>query len=249
MTERGILTVIEGTDGSGKQTQSVRLVERLQSEGIPVQRMAFPRYHTPTGRIISQCYLGKKRAPEEGDVAWFGDADNVDPLLASMYYAADRYAALPEMNRILDSGTHLILDRYYQSNLAHQGGKIRDRDARVRFFEALGSIEIQALGIPEGQKIIFLYMPWQVALELRKDREGGDGHESNIDHLKRAEEVYLDLAENPLWEKIDCAPDGTLSSLKSPEEVHEKVYEIMKRTLNWAAGKGGFWGDDRNPNP
>ena len=117
--------------------------------------MSFPRYETPTGRIISQCYLGKKRAPEDGDVAWFGDADKVDPLLASLYYAADRYAAAPEMRRILAAGINLILDRYYQSNLAHQGGKIKDRDERREFFVSIGDIELRGLKIPDTDKTIF----------------------------------------------------------------------------------------------
>ena len=241
MEKRGALITIEGTDGSGKQTQAKLLLERLTREGTPCEMMSFPRYETPTGRIISQCYLGKKRAPEDGDVAWFGDADSVDPLLASLYYAADRYASAPEMRKILDSGTNLILDRYFQSNLAHQGGKIKDRDERREFFVSIGDIELRGLKIPDTDKTIFLYMPWEVSLELRKGRDSADGHESNIEHLKRAEEVYLDLSESNTWERIDCAPDRTLSSLLSPEKIHEEVYAAAMRAINWKLGIGDFY--------
>ena len=132
--KKGKLIVIEGTDGSGKKTQTQLLIKRLNLEGIPAEHMSFPRYGTPSGRIIGQCYLGKNGLGE-GDVAWFEEADKLDPLVASLYYAADRRAAVPEMERILSSGTNLVLDRYYQSNMAHQGGKIESDSKRGAFFE------------------------------------------------------------------------------------------------------------------
>ena len=229
MTKRGALIVIEGTDGSGKATQTKMLVERLNCEGILTSHMGFPRYYTPTGRIISQCYLGKKRGPEEGDIAWFGDADSVNPLLASLYYASDRYAAIPDMLKILNSGTHLVLDRYRNANKAHQGGKIRDKRERQKFFEDLDRLELEILRIPKEDKTVFLYMPWEVALKLREQRgEDEDGHESNLGHLIRAEEVYLDLAHDNEWEQISCSPDRTINSLRTPEDIGEEVYGIIR---------------------
>ena len=118
----GKLIVIEGTDSSGKETQAKKLIERLTMEGIPCETMVFPRYQTPTGRIVGQCYLGKKNLGK-GDTAWFGDADSLNPEIASLYYAADRMAAKEEILEIINSGTHLVLDRYVESNMAHQGGK------------------------------------------------------------------------------------------------------------------------------
>ena len=236
---RGALIVIEGGDGSGKQTQTKMLVDKLNSEGIITESISFPRYNTPTGRIVGQCYLGKQNLGE-GDVAWFGDADKVDSLLASLYYAADRRAAAPEMKKKLNSGINLISDRYYQANMAHQGGKIQGLEKQMEFFQALGKIELDALEIPKEHRTIFLNMPWRVAFELRKGRgEAEDGHESNKGHLSRAEEVYKRLASinEGIWERIDCAPDGTINSLRTPLEIHEEVYRIAKRTIDLVNGK------------
>ena len=108
---RGKIISIEGTDGSGKATQTIELVKNLRKNGILCERISFPRYHTPTGRVISQTYLGKKRKSEEGDVAWFGKADEVDPKIAALYYVADRLAAKDEIMEIINSGKHLILTR------------------------------------------------------------------------------------------------------------------------------------------
>lgn len=56
---RGVLIEIEGTDGSGKETQTKRLVERMNSCFMDCVSVDFPRYNTPSGRIVGQCYLGK----------------------------------------------------------------------------------------------------------------------------------------------------------------------------------------------
>ena len=56
---RGKLIVIEGTDCSGKETQAKLLVNKLKELNIPAQKLSFPNYNTPTGKIIGSCYLGK----------------------------------------------------------------------------------------------------------------------------------------------------------------------------------------------
>jgi dTMP kinase len=40
----GKLIVIEGTDSSGKQTQTEILYEKLKSQGIKVKKISFPNY-------------------------------------------------------------------------------------------------------------------------------------------------------------------------------------------------------------
>ena len=40
----GRLIVFEGTDGSGKATQTELLCQTLEARGTPFRRLAFPRY-------------------------------------------------------------------------------------------------------------------------------------------------------------------------------------------------------------
>ena len=54
------IIVIEGTDCSGKETQSKMLLERLNNNNIDSVYMTFPAYDTPTGKIIGGSYLGKE---------------------------------------------------------------------------------------------------------------------------------------------------------------------------------------------
>jgi dTMP kinase len=53
------ILVIEGTDGSGKETQSKLLFDYLNSIGIKVKKYSFPVYSSSTGKIVGGPYLGK----------------------------------------------------------------------------------------------------------------------------------------------------------------------------------------------
>lgn len=234
--ERRKIFLIEGTDYSGKETQTTLLFERLTAERIPCETMSFPRYNTPTGRIVGQCYLGKEDLKEklgwQGDVAWFGEnAELVDSLVASYYYAADRRFALPEINKILFGGENLIFNRYVESNMGHQGGKLIGLE-RAKTIEKIEKLEYDISELPRPDLTIFLFMPYQVAAELKKVRRGiPDIHESNQRHLINAEQTYLGLADKYSWSKIDCAPDGTINSLRTAEDIHEEVYQCIMKTL------------------
>lgn len=224
--EKGKLVVIEGTDKSGKETQTTRLFNRLIAEGYKVARSDFPRYDTPSGRIVGQCYLGKDRWGE--DKEWFGSPDNVDPKVASLYYAADRRFNLPQLQKSLDENDFLLLDRYTSSNKGHQGGKIRDPSKRAEFYEWLDILEHDMAELPRANLTVLLYMPWQVGRELAKGMtEKVDGHENNPHHLINAEEAYLQLAQMYGWPKIDCTTKGTLETIKSRDQIEEEVWKLI----------------------
>jgi len=227
--KKGKLIVIEGTDCSGKETQTKKLMKRFEEEGIPCESMSFPIYSSPTGRIVGGPYLGKPEICE----SWFSNgANGTDSKIASLYYAADRRMALPKMLEILDSGKHLILDRYVSANMGHQGGKIRSEIEREKFYEGLENLEHGFLELPQPDLTVFLYMPYQVGMNLNKGREGkADGHESSPENLKNAEEAYLQLADIYDWIRVECAPDGTKKSLRTREDIHEEVYKIISRRI------------------
>ncbi|GBE19657.1 thymidylate kinase [archaeon BMS3Abin17] len=232
--KRGKIIEIEGTDSSGKETQSKLLLKRLKEQGISIEMMSFPQYKTPTGRIVGQCYLGKGFEKMGG--SWFGDSDSLDPLIASLYYAGDRKYAMPKIEDILNSGTNLIFDRWVESNMGHQGGKAKNPKERIKIIEFINKLEYDLLELPKPDHITFLYMPTEVAIKLREKRdikraEKPDGHENNIEHLKRAEQTYLQLAEKYRWNKIDCTLDGTIKTLKSEEDIGEEVYRSVEQKI------------------
>ena len=61
----GKIIVIEGTDCSGKETQSKMLINKLSKEGNKTHYLCYPDYETPTGKIIGLPYLGKSYIAED----------------------------------------------------------------------------------------------------------------------------------------------------------------------------------------
>ena len=184
----GKIIAIEGTDCSGKETQSKLLEEKLNNLGKKCIRFSFPMYDTPTGKIVGGAYLGK---PEIGDSLFKEGAVNVDPYVVSLYFAADRKYNMEMINKYLEDDYFVILDRYTTSNLAHQGSKIKDKDLRFEMYQWLDKLEYWLLKLPKPDKTIFLHVPYEYSLELRKNRETIDEHEKSVEHLKNAEEHML----------------------------------------------------------
>lgn len=223
---KGKLIVIEGTDCSGKETQSNLLFRALKNRHIPVEKLGFPMYDTPTGRIVGGPYLGKEYICD----GWFTEgANNVEPKVAALYYAADRKYNIPKIQALLENGVNVILDRYVYSNMAHQGGKIIDTNERMNMYAWLDILEFKLLELPKPDIAIFLHMPYEEATELKKNRlEKADQHESSKEHLKHAENAYLELAQTYKWKMIECVSQ---SKIKTIEEIHEEVLEyILKET-------------------
>ena len=78
----GKLFVIEGTDGSGKQTQLKKLAEKLAQNNINYKTVSFPNYDSPSSSLVKMYLSGE-----------FGtDPKSVSPYIASTLYAVDRFA-------------------------------------------------------------------------------------------------------------------------------------------------------------
>lgn len=222
----GKLIVVEGTDCSGKQTQTELLKKRLENEGYKVEVVSFPQYDTPTGRIIGGPYLGKSYICD----GWFPEgAGNVPAKVASLYYAADRLYNVSLITDKLKEGYIVLLDRYMFSNMAHQGGKIKDKKERLEMYEWLEKLEFDFLGLPKVDFGVFLHVPYEVSADIKKNRpEALDQHESSKDNLVSAETAYLEIAERYNFETIECSLNGEILSI---ETIHEKLYEIIKKVI------------------
>ena len=232
----GKIIVIEGTDCSGKETQAKLLEKKLNDLGKKSINFSFPMYDTPTGQIIASCYLGKEEYCDylfkDNVKGLFSEgASNVDYLTSSLYYAADRRYNRDKIIDLLDNGVNVILDRYIYSNLAHQGGKIVNGEDRYKFYKKMELLEFEILEIPKPDKVIFLYVPYEAATVLKKNRkEAMDQHEENREHLINAEHAYFELADIYKFDIINCAPDNKMRSIKSiNEELYSKVELLVKK--------------------
>ena len=184
-------------------------------------------YDTPTGRIVGGPYLGKSYICE----GWFPEgATNVDALAASAYYAVDRRYNIGIINKHLENGDIVILDRYVESNMAHQGGKLKTPEERTKMYQKLDTLEFEIMELPRPDAVIFLYMPFEYAAVLKKNREETpDQHESNKAHLKQAETAYLELTEKYGYKKITCVKDDIIRTIDDiNDEVVKTIKEIIK---------------------
>lgn len=222
MSKKGKLIVIEGTDCSGKGTQSDILYNRLLNEGKSVFKTSFPRYDTPTGKIIGGPYLGKESICH----GWFPEgANNVPAKVASLYYAADRLYNIDEINAYLKKGYYVILDRYVNSNMGHQAGKIKDKEERLKMFKWLEKLEFGLLKLPKPDIKIFLHMPYKYSKMLQSNRTELDEHEKSKENIVNAENAYLEMCDLFQFSIIECVKDD---NIRSVEDISEEVYSYIK---------------------
>lgn len=221
--QKGKLIVIEGTDCSGKQTQSELLVKFLNENGIKTLRMGFPMYETPTGKIIGGPYLGKD---------WICDgyfpegAAAVNPKVASLYYAADRKYNIDKVMKYINKGYNVILDRYVESNMAHQAGKILDPIEQSEMINWLDKLEYTFLELPRPDMTIFLHMPYEASTKLREGREEkGDQHETDKDHIINAEKTYLLLAKRYFYDVVKCVNEE--NEIRTIEDIQKEIQNIV----------------------
>ena len=223
----GKLFVIDGTDGSGKQTQSSLLKERLQKDGIDFKSISFPNYDSPSAALVKM-YL-------EGD---FGENQkDVSPYIASTFYAADRYATFKkDFEEYYNNGGIIIADRYTTSNMIHQAGIIKDKQEREKFLKWLWDFEFNLYGLPIPTEVIFLNMPPDYTEKLIQDRENKITHEKQKDIIEKNKQNTIDAYNNALelvkkynWYEIKCVKDDKIRTI---EDINDEIYELVKKKIN-----------------
>lgn len=216
---------LEGIDGSGKGTQTVRLAEALVRKGWRTERIAFPRYQqTFFGQRIGDFLNGR-----------FGSLEDVHPFLASLLYATDRFQSLAELSRLRESAAVLVADRYTASNLAHQGAKV-PADQRGQLVEWIEEVEHRVFGLPRADLTIWLDVSVANAQQLiaRKsardytDRKA-DLQEENAQYLAAVRGVYEDLCRtNGSWRRVACEVDGRLREL---DDIASEIEQLVTTAL------------------
>ena len=62
-------------------------------------------------------------------------------------------------------------------------------------------------------------------LELEENRQFLDEHEKSPEHLKQAEEAYIELSELYNWDRIECVKDDEIRTI---EDINEEIVELVK---------------------
>lgn len=222
----GILIAVEGTDSSGKQTQSELLYKRLTDMGVKARLVSFPAYENESSTLVKMYLAGK-----------FGkDPSDVNAYAASAFYAVDRYATYKtDWGRDYEDGTVIVADRYVPSNLIHQASKIEDETEKDKFIKWLDEFEYGKLGLPEPNVVVFLDMPTETAAKLMEKRANKidnsaqkDIHERNVEYLKKSYDNAKGIADRLHWEIIPCTCGGEVRNIG---DISDDVYAVAEKLI------------------
>lgn len=175
----GRIIVIEGLDKSGKTTQSNLLFNYLnEKEPDNVVLMSFPDYSTRIGNEI--------RAFLDGRVSYNNETKHI--LLA-----ANRWEKKQDIENFLNKGKTVIMNRYYQSNLAYGLAN----GLQIEWLENLDN------GLPKEEITIILDVLPEVSIRrVESNNFTPDEFERNSEFLFKARNEYLRLAKTLNWKVI-----------------------------------------------
>ncbi len=214
------LVAFEGCDGAGKGTQIDLLKEALRRDGWSVKILREPG-STNISEQIRQVLLNNKNT----------DMDPLAELL--LYMAARRQMLQQELIPNIQNGCWdlIVLDRYWPSSVAFQGG---GRGLGIKLVCKITDIVCQEYLYPDS--IIYLDVPAKEGTRRIK-AAAKDGRELNrldqekADFHRKVRDTYLELGtifrrtRKNFWWTID----GTLSIDKVHQQVFETVRIILER--------------------
>jgi dTMP kinase len=175
----GRIIVLEGLDKSGKTTQSYLLFDYLnKKEPGNVALMSFPDYSTRIGNEIKAFLAGK--------VSYNNETKH-------MLLAANRWEKKQEIDNFLNEGKTVIMNRYYQSNLAYGLANGLQMDWLVNLEN----------GLPKEETTLILDILPEVSVNrLASNNFVPDEFEQNREFLNKARNGYLKLAGMFGWKVI-----------------------------------------------
>jgi dTMP kinase len=221
-----MLVVIEGLDGAGKSTQVKMAKEYIQSNGVNLKYLHFPRYEGSIyGELIARFLRGE-----------FGTIDTVHPQLVALLFAEDRHDAATQIRKWIDEGYTVLLDRYVYSNIAYQCSKLSNPDEASRLRDWIFETEYGVFGIPKPDINIFLDVPLNfVDKMLKESREGDerdylngktDIHEASIDFQSNVRKFYIAQTEaDKNFIRIDCS--NSRGEMLPPDKIFEKISPLL----------------------
>ena len=223
----GKFIVIEGTDGSGKSTQTGKLTQYLKARGLRVKQFHFPSGEGFYGRAINSFLKGD-----------LGSAEEVDPYYVAFLFARDRVQMADRVRKWIEEYDIVLMDRYAYSNVAYQCAKLDQKPKeREKLYRWIVDMEFASGEIPIPDLCLYLGVPR--AFSERKlteertgeDREylegGTDIHEQNLSLQQGVAGVYREMCrEFDEMVYVECG-DASGEMLKS-DEIHQKIVKLLE---------------------
>lgn len=197
---RGKIITIEGGDGSGKETQSKILCQKLNDHGIPAITVSFPMYSLSSS--------APARSFLNGDL---NDLEDMSPEDIALLFAFDRSTAWKKLHLTdkLNDGTNVICDRFTESNIIYQAARAKNLTDRINTMHNIRVLENTILKIPRSDVVVYLRTDWEVSKKLIDERgEKKDINETQEDYMELVSNFGSEIALRNNWSVINCCPDG-----------------------------------------
>lgn len=235
---RGALIVVEGLDRAGKTTQVQRLHNLLTAQQIPVRNIRFPDRTTAIGQMINSYLQGTTET-----------SDHVIHLL----FSANRWELAKSIEESLNSGTTVVVDRYYYSGVVYSSAKDHS-DLQLNWARE------PEVGLPKPDLTLFL----DIAPEIAAKRGGfGEERYENEQMQRRVRQLFYLLIAMEGGEKEDLkiinagrdldavAKDIKTLVTEAMEAVHNGVYgEQVRKVEKWnTLREGSFLSDIQQKYP
>ncbi|KJY02121.1 thymidylate kinase like protein [Zymoseptoria brevis] len=201
-SSRGHLIVFEGLDRSGKSTQCARLVDHLRSQGKEVFHQRFPDRTTVIGQMINS-YLSGTSSQEDHAI--------------HLLFSANRWEASESIRQHIETGTTVVVDRYYYSGCVYSAAKQNPT-------MDLAWCRHPEIGLPRPDLCLFLDIAAEEAA-----RRGGFGTE-------RYEKQELQDRVRDLFAELRTLPDEAedivvIDAGQSIEGVEQSIHDAVRQRL------------------
>ena len=200
--QRGILVAIEGIDGVGKTTQSLRLVDRLTALGFNAIRFFEPTDETHEAKLIHQ-KLQHNISRTSGEL--------VDLFLGDRRHDVKKHIA-----PALSEKKIVVMDRYFLSTAAYQADSWPWQEI----------LEANREFAPEPDVSFIINWPAEVALELVKKRDNGLSAFENEAALITIRERYLEIARE------DSGNYVVIEKIADEEDVCDEILDSLLKYLH-----------------
>jgi dTMP kinase len=188
---------LEGIDKAGKGTQCKLLQNDIMKAGFNCKILDFPDYSTPIGKEI-RLFLDGRRSY----------SSQVQHMLLSV----NRWEKKEEIEKMLQNGTIIIMDRYYQSNIVYGLSNGLDLNWLINLDK----------GLPKEDIVIILEI--DPATSYKRVNRNRDLFEKNLEFLSNVKQNYQKLSQVYNWKIVNGE--------ENVEKIHLKTSSLVKEKLN-----------------
>ena len=193
----GRIIVLEGIDKAGKGTQCKLLQNDIMKAGFNCKILDFPDYSTPIGKEIRLFLDGRRSYSSE---------------VQHMLLSVNRWEKKEEIEKMLQNGTIIIMDRYYQSNIVYGLSNGLDLNWLINLDK----------GLPKEDIVIILEI--DPATSYKRVNRNRDLFEKNLEFLSNVKQNYQKLSQVYNW--------NIINGEETVEKIHLKTSSLVKEKLN-----------------